>query len=102
MAKPKKAHRGKHRWVGLMANSAMSRKHLETLFSKFYDDAEVRIYDVNISSNRTYFIIKVPLGNYRSFLEKINDLPGLSSITSSGKIRLVRIRMMEENSPSNQ
>ena len=102
MPKPKKAHRGKHRWVGLMANSAMSGKHLKSLFSKFYDDVEIRVYDVQTSSDRTYFIAKVPLSHYRPFLEKINQLPGYSSITSSGKIRLVRFRLMEENSPSNQ
>jgi len=94
MATPKKAKRGKHRWVAISTTIDTSREDLDIFFSQCFDGVEIRVFDIIKSINSTNIIVKVPLPHYRSFLKEINDHSDYYSITSSGKIRLVRSRML--------
>ncbi|MBI88218.1 MAG: hypothetical protein CMB67_04230 [Euryarchaeota archaeon] len=93
MPAPKRAKRGKHRWVGLEINQVFSRVDLKNNIESLIKNSNVRIFDVKDNGNRTRAILKVPLSNYRFVLECLNQNEEMSTITSSGKIRLVRQRI---------
>ena len=92
VAKIRKAARGKRRWVGLnVSESIKSREELESILSEIDCLGEdYRLYD--FKKNKA--IIRISLDEYhnaRIILE--GGVSGLNSITSSGKIRLVRQRL---------
>jgi len=97
MPKTKKAARGKHRWIGLELSASLSKiklaqKKIESLFSM----PNVKLYDFINKNERMSCIVKIKLENYpfiRKILEKGDE--DVISITSSGKIRLVRLRLEE-------
>ncbi len=88
--KPTKALRGKRRWVGfqcLKGSTEVSvRRDLSSLGAKLvqYDNGRA--------------ILSVKLSNYEELLKSINGL-GHKTLTSSGKIRLVRERIGLEKDP---
>ncbi len=92
VAKIRKAARGKHRWVGLsIPKEIASREELEAVLCEIAvlgDDW--RLYDfVDVNA-----ILRLPLAVYieaRPILEAGVD--GITSVTASGKIRLVRERL---------
>ena len=102
MPKQKKAARGKHRWIGFHVHGAASRNAISELLNKSIGDYEWRLFDVMEKNESSFAIIKTPLHNYSDVLEGINNNPGMSTITSSGKIRLVRHRLNSTpgNNPS--
>ena len=92
VAKIRKAARGKRRWVGLSIPKEMaSREELEAALGNIAvlgDDW--RLYDF-VEQNA---ILRLPLEVYieaRPILEQGVD--GITSVTASGKIRLVRDRL---------
>ena len=97
MPKTGKAARGKHRWIGLELVSSFSEremaiKKIESLLNK----SNMKLYDFINENKRKSCIIKIKLKDYkevRGILEKYEE--HIVSITSSGKIRLVRLRMNE-------
>ena len=102
MPKQKKAARGKHRWIGFHVHGAVSRTAISELLNESLGSYEWRLFDVMEKNESSFVIIKTPLHNYSDVLEGINNNPGMSTITSSGKIRLVRNRLNSTpgNNPS--
>ncbi len=97
MPKTGKAARGKHRWIGLELGSSISEREMAIKKIGFLlNTSNVKLYDFINENKRKSGIIKIKLEDYkevRAILEKSND--HFVSITSSGKIRLVRLRMNE-------
>ena len=101
-----KALRGKRRWIGVLLSSQFnSRKDVETKLSAIFSDSDLtgspKLMDFSlgiISNGCSTGVLQVKLEDYstvRTRLENIDSLEklGISSVTSSGKIRLVRQRL---------
>ena len=93
MPRQKKAARGKHRWVAIRVNRSINRDRLKKLLGESLDGLEWRLFDTEKQSKRTFAILKTTLSDYRLTLTKLNKISGLETITSSGKIRIVRERV---------
>ena len=93
MPRAKKAARGKHRWIAIMVNKSTQRDSLKKLLGKKLEGLEWKLFDSEKQSKRTLSIIKITLSDYRQALTKLNEIPGIDTIASSGKIRLVRERV---------
>ena len=93
MTRPKKAARGKHRWIAIKVNKSTQRDSLKKLLGKKLEGLEWKLFDSEKQSKRTLSIIKITLSDYRQALTKLNEIPGIETIASSGKIRLVRERV---------
>jgi len=93
MARMNKSSRGKHRWVGLKVDRTLTRDDLNEILSDGLDLLSWRLFDILESNGNTLSILRVPLTDYRAALSQLNNIPGISTITSSGKIRLVRDRL---------
>ena len=93
MPRPKKAARGKHRWVAIEANKSLQRDSLKRLLGENLEGLDWQLFDSEKQSERTLAIIKITLSDYQQALETLNEISGFETITSSGKIRLVRERV---------
>ena len=93
MPKPKKAARGKHRWIGLRIEKTPSRKELENLLKTHLEGSDWRLFDIKETGENTLAILKTPLKNFKPTVAQINNSKEMVTITSSGKIRLVRKRL---------
>lgn len=82
--KPSKALRGKRRWIGCEYENFSTREELEDYLS----DVPVKLYDMDNGK----CVISVLLVNYEDVKQKLALSP-VVSITSSGKIKLVRERL---------
>tara|TARA_A100001037_G_scaffold295093_1_gene313784 strand:+ start:213 stop:500 length:288 start_codon:yes stop_codon:yes gene_type:complete len=95
MPKLRKAARGKHRYLGLsLPEQIPSRDSLDALLvAEIPDGAWYKMYDFRSGSA----IIKVALKDYEKIREWLSGEPsGVTSLTSSGKLRLVRERIYSE------
>ncbi len=103
MPKPKKAARGKHRWVALRVEENMTRVELKQSLTTCLEGYGWRIFDVLGAEGSTLAILKVQLDDYQHIIPLINNCRAMSTLTSSGKIRLVRQRlsMFMGKDPSN-
>ena len=94
-----KAARGKHRWIGLSTGfEIQSREELKLQLEQLLELVDYRLFDfVKREGESGIAIIKVSLKQYektRKILsEELKEYNILNSITSSGKINLVRLRM---------
>ena len=93
MPRPKKAARGKHRWVAIQVNKSIQRDSMKKLLGESLKELEWKLFDSEKQSKRTFAIIKITLSDYQQALSILNDISGFETITSSGKIRLVRERV---------
>ena len=93
MPRAKKAARGKHRWIAIKVNKSTQRDSLKKLLGEKLEGLEWKLFDSEKQSKRTLSIIKITLSDYRQALTKLNEISGFQTITSSGKIRLVRERV---------
>lgn len=93
MPKAKKAARGKHRWIAIKVNKSTQRDSLKKLLEEKLEGLEWKLFDSEKQSKRTLSIIKITLSDYRQALTELNEIPGIETIASSGKIRLVRERV---------
>ena len=93
MPRPKKAARGKHRWVAIQVNNSIQRARLKKLLGESLKGLEWKLFDSEKQSKRTFAIIKITLSDYQQALSTLNEISGFETITSSGKIRLVRERV---------
>ena len=93
MARVNKSARGKHRWVGFVVNHEISREGLNELLSENLNLHYWKIFDILQSDSKTIAILKVSLGDYLDAVTGLNGLDGISTLTSSGKIKLVRERI---------
>lgn len=96
MARLNKAARGKHRWVCIESSLPCSIKDVQEELANLFSDIEWKILDFHIGPDSATMIVKVPLEKYHIALKKINDIDGKSTVTSSGKLRLVRHRISEK------
>ena len=93
MPRPKKAARGKHRWVAIQVNKLIQRDSLKKILGESLKGLEWKLFDSEKQSKRTFAIIKITLSDYQQALSTLNEISGFETITSSGKIRLVRERV---------
>jgi len=93
MPRAKKTARGKHRWIAIKVNKSTQRDSLKKLLGKKLEGLEWKLFDSEKQSKRTLSIIKITLSDYRQALTKLNEIPEIETIASSGKIRLVRERV---------
>ena len=103
MPKPKKAARGKHRWIGFRIDQTSNREELTNALKANLKDYEWRLFDILEARESTLAILKTPLDDFQQITLQINNSEGMETLTSSGKIRLVRKRLNETlgNDPSN-
>ena len=85
-----KALRGKRRWIGCECSDFNSRNELEN----FLQDLPVKLYDFEDGK----CILVVRLEEYESIRDSLSK-GRVVSVTSSGKIRLVRERMKFSRKP---
>jgi hypothetical protein len=92
MAKLRKAARGKRRWVGVKIDTEKIDQGalLEQLAS---DAGRPRL--AWTSDDKQLLILEVRLENYRKLIDSIGNVDYAESITSSGKIRLVKSRISQ-------
>ena len=93
MSKAKKAARGKHRWIAILVNKSIQRDSFNKLLGQSLEGLEWQLFDMEKQSKRTFAIIKITLSDYQQALSTLNEISGFETITSSGKIRLVRERV---------
>ena len=93
MPKGKKAARGKHRWIAIQVNKSIQRDSMKKLLGEKLEGLEWKLFDSEKKANRTFSVIKITLSDYRQAITKLNETSGFETITSSGKIRLVRERL---------
>lgn len=79
-----KALRGKRRWIGCEVGSFEDRSEL----SEYVSEYPLKLYD--FEDGKCIFMVR--LEDYESIKEKLSN-SRIKSVTSSGKIRLVRERM---------
>ncbi len=94
MPKPRKASRGKHRWIGIeYTQESLSRPEVEKKLAENLAAIEFRLFDCKNSAKSTLGIIKIALEDYDYARTALETAEGVETRTSSGKIRLVRERL---------
>ena len=94
MANISKAKRGKNRWIGLHINQKpISRTILEGNLGNIMGDINWKLFDLIDDEIHTLAVLRVPLEDSLEAKKKINSIDGISTLTTSGKIRLVRQRL---------
>ena len=94
MAKVSKANRGKNRWIGLHIDQIpISRAILEDNIGKIMGNINWKLFDLIDNEMHTLAILRTPLEDSLEAKEKINSSDGISTLTTSGKIRLVGQRL---------
>ena len=93
MAKLNKTARGKHRWIGICLDQPLSRGEVESAIRDALGDLSWRLFDVKQSEVSTHAILKVSLEDHPPAISNLNAAASIATITSSGKIRLVRSRL---------
>ena len=94
MVKLSKAKRGKNRWIGLMIDQKpISRPMVEEKIDETMQGINWKLYDLVASDLHTLAILRTPLGDSQDAKDRINSIEGISTLTTSGKIRLVRERL---------
>ena len=94
MPKVNKSARGKHRWIGFQLDvEDYSRHRCEVFLSEILINMSWRLFDFKNIDGVYNGILKVPLRSYIDAKDIINQQDDTSTITSSGKIKLVRERM---------
>jgi len=92
--KVNKSARGKHRWIGFHLDIRYnSREKCEDFLSKILDNISWKLFDFKIIGDVSNGILKIPLESYMDAKNIINQQNKSKTITSSGKIKLVRERM---------
>ncbi len=77
----------------MQVNKSIQRDSLKKLLGESLDGLDWKLYDSEKQSKRTYAIIKITLPEYQLATARLNKISGFETITSSGKIRLVRERV---------
>lgn len=86
----RKAARGKRRWVGV----EIDRSYIdEVAFLQQLDEDAGRPRLAWSSEDGRFIILEARLENYAKLIESIQSVDHAHSITSSGKIRLVKSRI---------
>ena len=88
----RKAARGKRRWVGVEIDTKRIDEGI--LLEQIALDA-IRPKMAWTSDDGRFLILEVRLENYKKLVDLIGSLDHAKSITSSGKIRLVKARISQ-------
>lgn len=94
MAKLSKAKRGKNRWIGIIVtNPSITRSEMSNLLELGLQGISWKLFDFNQHGDKKIAIIRTMLEDASEACDKVNSIEGLSTTTTSGKIRLVRERL---------
>ena len=94
MARQSKALRGKFRWLGLRINHGeLSRGSTSKIIAENLPDIDFKLFDSISSELDTLAIIRLKLEYNDYAREKLASNPMINTLTTSGKIRLVRQRL---------
>ncbi|MED5257677.1 MAG: hypothetical protein VX717_03145 [Candidatus Thermoplasmatota archaeon] len=94
MARQSKASRGKFRWLGLRINKGeLSRNSATAIIQQILAEINFRMFDCLDVASHTLVIIRVNLKDIDLARERFGLNTEIESLTTSGKIRLVRDRM---------
>lgn len=93
MVRLNKAARGKHRWIGICIDQPSSREEVESALLDALGVLDWRLFDVKQLEDSTHAILKVSLEDHPYAISNLNAAASIATITSSGKIRLVRSRL---------
>ena len=94
MARQSKASRGKFRWLGLRINeSQLSRNSATAIIKQILADINFRMFDCLGVDSHTLVIIRINLKDIELARKRVGLNTEIESLTTSGKIRLVRNRM---------
>ena len=93
MGGPSKAKRPKRRWVGIRTFNEIDRANFESLLVQIMPSSSVKLYDLKIVDGENLAIVRINLNEYRIFISKCQADNRLETLTTSGKIRLVRDRL---------
>ncbi|MEE2626429.1 MAG: hypothetical protein VX708_04265 [Candidatus Thermoplasmatota archaeon] len=96
MAKLSKAKRGKNRWIGIIVtNPSITRSEMGNLLELGLQGISWKLFDFNQHGEKKIAIIRTMLEDASEARDKVNSIEGLSTTTTSGKIRLVRERLSQ-------
>jgi hypothetical protein len=96
MAKLSKAKRGKNRWIGIIVtNPSITRSEMGNLLELGLQGISWKLFDFHQHGNQKIAIIRTMLEDASEARDKVNSIEGLSTTTTSGKIRLVRERLSQ-------
>ena len=90
MTRKSKAARGKRRWVGISLDGEYSS--IDGLIKRATDNS-ILVKIAWVSSDEKDIILEVRLEHYRDLVRLLDDQQGVTPVTSSGKIRLVKERL---------
>ena len=94
MARQSKASRAKFRWLGLRINKGqLSRNSATKIIKLILAEINFRMFDCSDVDSHTLVIIRVNLKDIDLARERFGLNTEIESLTTSGKIRLVRDRM---------
>tara|TARA_X000001036_G_scaffold439615_1_gene491441 strand:+ start:19780 stop:20088 length:309 start_codon:yes stop_codon:yes gene_type:complete len=93
MGAPSKAKRPKRRWVGIRTIEEIDRENLKSLINQIMPSSSAKLYDLKIVNGENLAIVRINLAEYRIFVSNCEADNRLETITTSGKIRLVRDRL---------
>ena len=93
MARLSKAKRVKRRWVGLRINGELDRESFESQIQNLIPDADLRLYDLRQEGDSSIAIMRVYLPDLPRFRAVVGECGWIETLTTSGKIRLVRERL---------
>ena len=68
-------------------------KKFEAILDELLIKSIWKLYDFKTANDVTYSIVKIDLNSYKESIEILNSHELIVTITSSGKIKLVRERM---------
>ena len=94
MARQSKASRAKFRWLGLRINKGqLSRNSATKIIKRILAEINFRMFDCLDVDSHTLVVIRVNLKDIDLARERFGLNAEIESLTTSGKIRLVRDRM---------
>jgi hypothetical protein len=94
MARQSKASRGKFRWLGLRIDRGdLSRVSASKIIGENLPDIDFKLFDSISTESDTLAIIRLKLEYNDYAREKLASNPNINTLTTSGKIRLVRQRL---------
>jgi len=76
-----------------MFNKSIQRDSFNKLLGQSLEGLEWQLFDMEKQSKRTFAILKTTLSDYQEALATLNEISEFETLTSSGKIRLVRERV---------
>jgi hypothetical protein len=93
MAAPSKAKRPKRRWVGIHVFNDVGRETIISILEEILPSSSLKLYDLQNVNEKLLGIVRVNLSEASDFISKCEADSRLQTITTSGKIRLVRERL---------